>query len=174
MRARAERERALVRMCGVLHAQRDRADRRAVCARELLRKAVGFGVDQEIDLTLPIQRDLLAAMARDAHEAETFEQRAELGGIGRGVLDELEAIRPHRVFERHVASVAGASAFARSLTARACRTLRTSIAACELRDALSYNDGSHGCARSPVRRHRGATRAADARSARGVRAARPA
>lgn len=46
----AEFQRVLVRLRGILHAERDRADRRAVQAREALRERIGFGVDDEVDV----------------------------------------------------------------------------------------------------------------------------
>jgi len=66
-------------------------------AREPLRQAVGFGVDDEIDLTLPVQGNVLRSMPRHAAESHGFEQLTELGGIRRRVFDELESVGCQRV-----------------------------------------------------------------------------
>jgi uncharacterized protein with von Willebrand factor type A (vWA) domain len=42
-------------------------------ARKLLRKAVRLGVHDEVDVALPIEVNLLRAMARDAAEPHDFE-----------------------------------------------------------------------------------------------------
>jgi len=55
-----------------------------------------FGVDDEVDVPLAPERHILAAMACDWREAHGREQRAERLRIWRGVLDELEPVRPHR------------------------------------------------------------------------------
>jgi hypothetical protein len=68
-----------------------------VQARKALGEAVGFGVDDEVDLALPVQQHVLVAVAGDGHEAHALEQRAHRGRVRRGVLDELEAVGAHRV-----------------------------------------------------------------------------
>ena len=67
---------------------------------ESLPEAARLGVDDEVDVTLPVQRDVLAAMTRDGGEAHAFEQRAQQLRVGRRVLDELESVRAHRVVEK--------------------------------------------------------------------------
>ena len=47
-----------------------------------------------------VQRDVLGAMAGHHREAHALEQRAQQDRIGRGVLDELEAVGAHRVVEK--------------------------------------------------------------------------
>ena len=93
----AERQRPLVGEGCVLHPEGDRADRRAVHARKALGEAVGLGIDDEVHVALAVERDVLGAMPGDLHEAHALEQAAKLGGIGRGVLDELEAVGAHGI-----------------------------------------------------------------------------
>jgi hypothetical protein len=90
----------LVRSGGVLHTESHRTRRRPVLARETLTEAVRLGIDDEVDIALPVQRDVLAAMPRRDREAEPLEQRAQQLRIRRGVLDELEAVGADGVFDR--------------------------------------------------------------------------
>src|SRR5882757_7541121 len=90
--ARAGRYRIAQRAAGVFDAKRHGAGAGSVRARELLRQAIRFGIDDEIDVALPIQRDVFRPVARDAAEAHGFKQQAQLRGIGSGVLDELKAV----------------------------------------------------------------------------------
>ncbi len=66
-------------------------------AREALAEAVRLGVDDEVDVALPVQRHVLAAVPRDDRKAQPLEQRAQQLRIGRGVFDELEAVGAHGV-----------------------------------------------------------------------------
>ena len=95
----AKLDRALEGLRRILHPKRHRADRRTVLARERLRKAVGLGIDDEVDVALPMQRHVLAAMAGDDRESQLFEQRAQQLGIGGRVFDELESVGAHRIVE---------------------------------------------------------------------------
>jgi len=94
----AEFERALVCLRRVLNTERDGADRRAVQTREALCERIGFGVDDEVDLALAIQRHVFVTMLRDSREAHLLEQFAERDGIRRGVFDELEAVGADGIF----------------------------------------------------------------------------
>jgi hypothetical protein len=58
---------------------------------------VRLGIDDEIDIALAIQGDVLLPVPGHRAEAHALEQRAERHRIGRGVLDELEPVGPHRV-----------------------------------------------------------------------------
>jgi hypothetical protein len=69
-----------------------------VQAREALREGLGVGVEDEVDLALPVERDLLVAVPGDRPEAHALEHPGHRQRIGRGVLDELEALRAHGVF----------------------------------------------------------------------------
>ena len=105
---RRARLRARRRRLRVLHAEGDGADARAVQAREALRKRVGLGIDDEVDLALAVQHHVLVAVPRDRLEAHALEQGAHRRGVGRGVFDELEAVGAHRVVpgcESHVVSL---------------------------------------------------------------------
>ena len=66
------------------------------CARERLRERIRLRVDDEVDVALPMQRDVLRAVTRHDRKPEPLEQRAQQVRIRRGVLDELESIRAHR------------------------------------------------------------------------------
>ena len=93
----AQRNGALVGGFGVLHAERDGAHAGAVQAGKALRKAVGLGVDDEVDFALAVQRDVFVAVFGDGLKAHALEQLAHGGRIGGGVFDELEAVGAHGV-----------------------------------------------------------------------------
>ena len=93
----AERQGALVGGGRILHPESDGADAGTVHAREALREALLLAVDDEVDVTLAEQRDILGAMPRHLDEAHALEKPSERLGIGRGVLDELEAVGAHRI-----------------------------------------------------------------------------
>ena len=107
-RLRAELDAALEGGGGILHAEGHRARRRAVLAREALAEAVRLGVDDEVDVALPVQRDVLAAMPRRDREAEPLEQRAQQLRIRRGVFDELEPVGADGIFRTGLTGLAGA------------------------------------------------------------------
>lgn len=69
----------------------------AMCGGEGLGEGIGFRVDDEIDVALPVERHLLRAVAGNLGEAHRLEESAELLRFGMGVFDELETIRAHRV-----------------------------------------------------------------------------
>ena len=66
-------------------------------AREALRERVRLGVEDEVDLALAVERHRLVAVPGDRLEPHAFEHRGHGGRVGRGVLDELEAVRAHGV-----------------------------------------------------------------------------
>jgi hypothetical protein len=78
----AQFQRALVGHGGILHADRDRAHRRAVLAREALRKGVLLGVDDEIDVALAVQGHILGAVAGDGGEAHLSNSAPSAFGSG--------------------------------------------------------------------------------------------
>src|SRR4029077_18674274 len=89
--------------CGrVAHPKRHGARRWTMLACESLCQGLRFGVDDEVDLTLAVQRDVLGAMARDYREPQPLEQRAQQLRVGRGVFDEFETICAHGIV-MHVA-----------------------------------------------------------------------
>ncbi|MGF6551002.1 hypothetical protein QFZ96_006073 [Paraburkholderia youngii] len=91
-------ERLAVGLRGVLHAKRNRADRRAMQAREALRERMLLRVDDEIDVALTIQRHVLVTMSRNGGETHPFEQFAERFRVRRRVFDEFEAVGADRIF----------------------------------------------------------------------------
>ena len=94
---RAQGQRALVGCLGVLHPEGNGTDAGAVQAGEALSKGVGFGVEDEVDAALAVQRHRLVAVLRDGLEAHALEQFAHRLGIGCGVFDEFETVGAHRV-----------------------------------------------------------------------------
>jgi hypothetical protein len=70
-----------------------------VHARERLREAVRLAVHDEVHAPLAVEDHVLGAVARHGAEAHLLEEGAQLPGIGRGVLDEFEAVGTHRVLE---------------------------------------------------------------------------
>ena len=63
-----------VSLRGILDAECHGADRRPMDAREALREAVLFGIDDEVDVTLAVQQHVLRAMLGDRAEAHLLEQ----------------------------------------------------------------------------------------------------
>jgi hypothetical protein len=61
-------------------------------AGEFLAEAVGLGIDDEIDVALPMQSDILAAVFRGGRKTQPLEQGTQQLGIFGGVFDELETI----------------------------------------------------------------------------------
>src|SRR5919197_1592771 len=79
---------------------RKSAHRRPMLPRETLTEAVGFTIDDEIDVALPIKHHLLGAVARNSSETHALkEARPGLGVLG-SVFNELKAIGTHRVIGR--------------------------------------------------------------------------
>ncbi len=68
-------------------------------ARELLAESLGLGVDDEIDVTLPVQGDVLAAVPRGGRKSHASEQRPQPFRIRSRVLHELESVSSHRIVE---------------------------------------------------------------------------
>ena len=66
-------------------------------ARKALGKGVGFGVDNEVDFALTVERDLLAPVSGHRNKAHLLEQPAQFFGFGGCVLDEFKAVGAHRV-----------------------------------------------------------------------------
>ena len=98
-RLRAEIERSFESLMRVLDAKRHRAGRRAVLGRKVIRRTLRLAVDDEIDVTLAVQRDVLRAMIGDFGEPERFEYRLDRVGCWRCEFDEFETHESHRIFE---------------------------------------------------------------------------
>src|SRR5204862_7395067 len=67
----------------------------------------GLGVDDEIDIALPMQRDILALVPGDCGEAHLCEQAAQLFRVRGCIFDELEAVGTHRILEAQRAELDG-------------------------------------------------------------------
>ena len=106
----AEPDRPVIGRRGVLDAERDRADRRPVQPRKGLREALRFGVQDEIDVALLIERDVFRAVPRRRDKPHPLEQRRQFGGLGSGVFDKLEPVGAHRVVPQVAGHIASCSA----------------------------------------------------------------
>ncbi len=80
-----------------MDAKRNRIGARAVNATKALGLAVGFGVENKIDVALAVQGDIFAAVAGNRGKAEPGKQLGQFGGMGRGVFNKLEAVGTQRV-----------------------------------------------------------------------------
>ena len=74
----AEPDRPVIGRSRVLDAERDRADRRPVQPRKGLRKALGLGVQDEVDVALLVERDVFRAVPRRRDKPHPLEQRRQL------------------------------------------------------------------------------------------------
>ena len=92
--------RTLEGRAGIGDAERHGAGAGAVLLGEAAGEAVGLGIDDEVDVALPVERHVPGTVLGDRREAHGLEQVVELLRLGRGVLDELEAVGAHRVFVR--------------------------------------------------------------------------
>jgi hypothetical protein len=99
---RSEVERAFVRMRCVFHADRERADRRAVDARERLREAVRLVIQDEVDVALAVEDDVFGAVPRNERKTHRLEEPGQGTRIRRRVFDELESVGACRVTTRSV------------------------------------------------------------------------
>ena len=66
---------------------------------EVGRRAPRFVIGDEVDLALAPQLHVLAAVARDEAEAHPGERGLEHALVGRGELEEFEAVEAERVVE---------------------------------------------------------------------------
>src|SRR3546814_7816806 len=83
-------------------ADREAAGRRAVLPREVGRERIRILVEQEVHPSLAVDRDRPALVAQhggEAHAGEIVVHGLALA-LGRGELDEFEAVDAHRVLER--------------------------------------------------------------------------
>jgi len=91
------RHRSAQRVRGIFDAKGHGTGAGPMLARELLRQAIRFGIDDEIDIALPVQRNRLRTVASNAAETHGFEQTAEVCRIRGRVLHELEPVGTQRV-----------------------------------------------------------------------------
>jgi hypothetical protein len=71
-----------------------------VLLREVVGVALRFLVEDEVDATLAVERDLLRAVACDRFETERVEHGLEYARLRGSKFDELEAVETHGVFEQ--------------------------------------------------------------------------
>ena len=101
----AERDRALVGVLGVDHAERHRRARTARARRRSRAACVpGSRVDEVVDVALPVEADVLGRGAgRRGVKPMRPEQLVQRSGVGMGEFDELEAVGSHRIVLRRSA-----------------------------------------------------------------------
>ena len=96
-RLRAERERTLVGLLRIDHAERHRRRAGAMRGNEAMAMGAGLLVDEIIDIALAIDGDLLGPVAGDRRVAHQPEQRVQFFGIRVRIFDELETVGAHRI-----------------------------------------------------------------------------
>ena len=82
---------------GIADADRERADDGALGRLHGARNVRGLRVHDDVHLALAIELDLAGAMARDRPEPHPFEHAAQGLRLGRGELDELDAVDAEQV-----------------------------------------------------------------------------
>ena len=97
-RLRAQLQRTVVGFLRILDPKRHTAHRRAVLSREVGGDAVGLAVEDEIDLTLTIERHVLGAVIGNFGETHDLEHGFKDVRGRRGEFDEFKAHQAHRVF----------------------------------------------------------------------------
>ena len=65
--------------------------------RKALGKRIGLGIDDEIDFTLAVERDVFVAVAGDGFESHLLENFAHGHWVWSGVFDEFKAVCAHGV-----------------------------------------------------------------------------
>ena len=94
---RTERKCPLIGQLRIDHAKRHRRRARPMRGDEAMAVGAGFFVDEIIDVALAIDRDLLALVAGDRRIAHQLEQGVQFFRLRVGILDELKAVRAHRI-----------------------------------------------------------------------------
>ena len=93
----AQIDRALQGHLRVDHAPRHRGGAGAMLLHELGALAVGFGIQQVVDVALTVERDVLGLVLGDRLKAHLAEDPVENLRVGVRILDELEAVGACRV-----------------------------------------------------------------------------
>ena len=93
----AERDRALIRLGRIGHTECDRTNRGAVQPGKGLGKALGLGIQDEIDIALLVERHVFRTVARRGDKPHALEQGGQGPRVGAGIFDKLEPVRPHRI-----------------------------------------------------------------------------
>ena len=89
----------------IAHPQGHGGDHRLFIGRGALAVCGVVGVDDDVDLALPVQNDLARAMSSDGAKPHHLQHLTQGLGLGGGVLDEFDAVHANRV-------VVGADVFA--------------------------------------------------------------
>ena len=97
-----EAHRALEGVPGIGDAERHGAGAGTVLLGEAAGEAVGLGVDDEVDVALPVKRHIPGAVPGDRREAHGPEKFVKLLRFRRSVLDELEAVGAGGVLVRNL------------------------------------------------------------------------
>src|SRR5450830_459878 len=92
---RTQLQRALIDLRRITHPKCHGVDGRAMNGGKRGGVAVWFGVEDEIDAALAIQRDIFGAVAGDRGKAHRFQYGGQRQWIKRGEFDEVEAIGTH-------------------------------------------------------------------------------
>ena len=96
-RPRAKIERAAERRLGVVDAEREGADDRALDRLHGARNVGRLRVHDDVHRALAVELDLARAVPRDRTEAHRFQHAAQRLRLRRGELDELEPVHAERV-----------------------------------------------------------------------------
>src|ERR1044071_7257248 len=83
---------------GIFNPNAEGTNRWSMNASKGLSEAIGFMIDNEVDIALLIKSDVFGSMARGWDESQLFEQSSEFFGVVRCVFDEFKAIGPKRIF----------------------------------------------------------------------------
>ena len=147
---RAESFRAAHGLDFIIRAQADGADRGTVHEEIGMGEGISFGVDDEVDVALPVEQHVLAAMPAGDGKTEFGQKLAEDGlriGIGRE-LDEgcaAEQRRCRRVEELHMHSAGLAARWSAGL--RICGNVEPCVVELRARPLLDEEQGAHAVGR---------------------------
>ena len=97
---RAQCQRTLVGQVRILDPKRHAACARSVLSGKVSRLAVGFAVDDEVDMPLAVQHHVFGAVPGHQREAHALKNRLQQARGGRGELDEFKAHQAHWVVKQ--------------------------------------------------------------------------
>ncbi len=99
-RLRPQFQRSGVGLVRIPDAEGQGAGAGTVLGREVAGQALGLAVHDEVDIALPVQQHVLAAVPGDQGEAHLLEQGLQGVGKGRGEFDELESAQAHGIVKQ--------------------------------------------------------------------------